>query len=160
MTSSKLTKHVLMQQNQLSIGKHIDDTHHMAGKSSNSFFYPAEDDIIKLRKGFRLAADGYLSKGSLLYILETVKDLSNKDYEEALVAKAAYILFNIIATHPFIDGNKRTAFGTADAFLRLNGYSIMIDAADGVKFIVKIAAGDIEEIEKVRKWIKQHLKKL
>lgn len=83
----------------------------MAGKSG-SFVYPSEDDVIKLRKGFRLTADGYLSKGSLLYVLETVQDLSSKDYEEALVAKAAYILFNVVTAHPFIDGNKRTASGS------------------------------------------------
>ena len=104
---------------------------------------------------------GYLSKGSLLQILETVQDLFNKeDYEEALAAKAAHILFNISVAHPFIDGNKRTVFGTADIFLRLNGYSIKIDADDGMKFVVKIAAGDIEKTEKVRKWTRQHLKKL
>ena len=131
----------------------------MAG--NRSFVYPTEDDIIKLRKGFRLTADGYLSKGSLLYILETAQDLSNKeDYEEALAAKAAHILFSIIVAHPFIDGNKRTAFGTADIFLRLNGYSIKIDADDGMKFVVKIAAGDVEEIEKAKDWIRQHLKNL
>ena len=97
----------------------------------------------------------------MLYILETAQDLSNEeDYEEALAAKAAYILFNIIVAHPFIDGNKRTAFGTADVFLRLNGYFVKIDADDGLGFVVKIAAGDIEEIEKVRKWTRQHLKKL
>lgn len=134
---------------------------HMAGKDNRSFVYPTADDIIRLRKGFRLTANGYLSKGSLLYILETAQDLSNnEDHEEALAAKAAYILFNIIVAHPFIDGNKRTAFGTADVFLRLNGYSIRTDADDGMKFVVKIAAGDVEEIKKVRKWIRQHLKKL
>jgi death-on-curing protein len=130
----------------------------MAGES-RSFVYPSEDDIIRLRKGFRLTADGYLSKGSLLYVLQTVPDLSSKDREEALAAKAAYILFNIITTHPFIDGNKRTAFGAADVFLRLNGYSLRVAAEDGLGFVVKIAAGKVEETE-VRKWIRQHLKKL
>ena len=130
----------------------------MAGES-RSFVYPSEDDIIRLRKGFRLTANGYLSKGSLLYVLETVQDLSSKDREEALAAKAAYILFNIITTHPFIDGNKRTAFGAADVFLRLNGYSLRVAAEDGLGFVVKISAGKVEETE-VRKWIRQHLKKL
>ena len=130
----------------------------MAGESS-SFAYPSEDDVIRLRKGFGLTADGYLSKGSLLYVLETVQDLFSKDHEEALAAKAAYILFNIITAHPFIDGNKRTAFGAADVFLRLNGYSLGAAAEDGLGFIVKIAAGKVEETE-VRQWTRQHLKKL
>jgi death on curing protein len=130
----------------------------MVGESS-SLVYPSEDDIIRLRKGFRLTADGYLSKGSLLYVLETVHDLSGKEHEEELVTKAAYIIFNIISAHPFIDGNKRTAFGAADIFLRLNGYSIKIAAEDGLGFVVRIATGKVEEVE-VRKWIRQHLKKL
>lgn len=130
----------------------------MTGKSS-SFVYPSEEDVTQIRKGFKLTADGYLSKGSLLYILETVQGLSDKDHEEALAAKAAYILFNIISIHPFIDGNKRTAFGVSDVFLRLNGYSIKIAAEDGLRFVVKIAAGKVKETEVVR-WIKQHLKNL
>jgi death-on-curing protein len=40
-------------------------------------------------------------------------------YEQA----AAY-LFHLAMNHPFLDGNKRTAFATMDAFLRLNGYQL------------------------------------
>lgn len=104
-------------------------------------------------------SDGYRSKGSLLYIIETVQDLFNEDFEAALIVKAAYTLFNIITVLPFIDGNKRTAFGAADMSLRLNGYSIKIDAEDGRKFVVKVATGKIDETE-VRKWARQRSKTL
>lgn len=40
-------------------------------------------------------------------------------YEQA----AAY-LFHLAMNHPFLDGNKRTAFAVMDAFLRLNGYQL------------------------------------
>ena len=130
----------------------------MAKKSN--FAYPDEGDILQLRKAFKLTSDGYLSKGSLLYIIETVRDLYNEyDSAEALVAKAAPILFNIVASHPFIDGNKRTAFGTADLFLRLNGYFIKVDPEEGQIFIVQIANEKAVE-DNVRRWIRQHLKKL
>jgi death on curing protein len=78
---------------------------------------------------------------------------------EALAAKAAHILFGIISLHPFIDGNKRTAYGTADIFLRLNGYSIRADPQESQKFIVRIAGGQTDEAE-VKGWIRQRLKKL
>ena len=54
--------------------------------TSSSFAYPDENDIIQLRKGFKLMSDGYLSRGSLLYIIETVQDLYNEnDLVEALL---------------------------------------------------------------------------
>lgn len=84
---------------------------------TNDIVYPDEGDVLQLREGFKLTSHGYLSKGSFLYILDTVRDLYNEEgVLEALAAKAAYLLFNIVTSHPFIDGNKRTAYGTADIF--------------------------------------------
>ncbi|WP_165073061.1 type II toxin-antitoxin system death-on-curing family toxin [Paludisphaera rhizosphaerae] len=40
---------------------------------------------------------------------------------EDLFAMAAAYLFHIVKNHPFIDGNKRTGFVAALAFLELNG---------------------------------------
>jgi death-on-curing protein len=137
------------------MGPSIDDL-----LTNGNVIYPNESDIVQLRKGLMLTSSGYLSRGSLLYIIETVQDLCNEcEFADALVAKAAYILFNIATTHPFIDGNKRTAFGTADMFLRLNGYFLEVEAQEGQSLIVKIAAGEVVE-DSVRKWTRQRLKKL
>jgi len=37
------------------------------------------------------------------------------------IEEAAALLESLLINHPFMDGNKRTAFATADVFLRLNG---------------------------------------
>lgn len=127
---------------------------------TSNIVYPDEEDVIQLREGFKLTSRGYLSKGSFLYILDTVQDLYNEEsFLEALAAKSAYLLCNIVTLHPFIDGNKRTAYGTADIFLRLNGYLINVVPNAGEEFIVGIATGEFDEV-KARKWIRQHLKKL
>jgi len=127
---------------------------------TSNIIYPDEDDILQLRKGFELSSHGYLSKGSFRYILDTVHDLYNEQsFEEALIAKAAYILFNIVISHPFIDGNKRTAYGAANIFLRVNGYRISVCAKTGTQFIARLATGQFDEA-KVQTWIRQHLKKL
>lgn len=127
---------------------------------TSNILYPDENDVSQLRNGFKLTSYGYLSKGSFLYILDTVRDLYNEEsFLDALAAKAAYLLFNITTSHPFIDGNKRTAFGAADIFLRLNGYRINVDPHAGIEYIVRIAKGELDEAN-TRKWVKQHLKKL
>lgn len=38
--------------------------------------------------------------------------------------QAAAYLYHIAMNHPFIDGNKRTAFAVMDTFLRLNGCAL------------------------------------
>ena len=49
--------------------------------------------------------------------------------ETDLFALAASYAEAIARNHPFVDGNKRTAFATADLFLAENGYSL--DQAKG-----------------------------
>ena len=38
--------------------------------------------------------------------------------------------------HPFIDGNKRTAFAVCDGFLRINGYFIDCESIDAYTSIM------------------------
>lgn len=41
-----------------------------------------------------------------------------------IAEQAAAYLYHLAMNHPFLDGNKRTAFAVMDTFLRLNGYSL------------------------------------
>lgn len=60
-----------------------------------------------------------VSPSNLAYILETVKDVGeHMPDQDAACRKATYLLYNIINTHPFLDGNKRTAFELARNFLK------------------------------------------
>lgn len=119
-----------------------------------------EEQIIIMRRGFKdhPVEDAYVSKTALRYIIGSVKDLFNdRLLREALVSKAAYLLDRIITQHPFVDRNKRTGFGVADAFLRLNGMKITADPDEIVRFTVSVAAGRVGEVE-VRRWISQRLR--
>jgi death-on-curing protein len=63
-------------------------------------------------------------------------------YEQA----AAY-LYHIAKNHPFIDGNKRTAFAVMDTFLRLNGYILNSDNEQIYNLVLKVAEGSIDKKE-------------
>lgn len=47
--------------------------------------------------------------------------------------------------HPFVDGNKRTAFVCMELFLALNGYQLEASDVDCVQTMLAVAAGELDE---------------
>jgi death on curing protein len=66
---------------------------------------------------------------------------------------AAAYGYGISRNHPFIDGNKRTAFVALEMFLVLNGHELVADDADCVLTILAVAAGDIAESD-LADWVR------
>ncbi len=58
---------------------------------------------------------------------------------------AAAYAYHIARNHPFVDGNKRTAFAAALTFLEFNGYSVMGGEDDLEDATRKIASGKIDK---------------
>lgn len=58
---------------------------------------------------------------------------------------AAAYGYGIARNHPFIDGNKRTAFVCAELFIELNGAQLVADDTACVTTMLALAAGEIEE---------------
>ena len=69
---------------------------------------------------------------------------------------AAAYAFGIARNHPFIDGNKRTAFVAAELFLALNGDRLAAEDANCVTHMLALAAGDLDEAS-LAAWLRQHL---
>jgi death on curing protein len=69
---------------------------------------------------------------------------------------AASYGYCIARNHPFLDGNKRTAFVAVELFLVLNGYRLAADDANCVLTMLDVAAGQISE-EQFAAWIERHL---
>lgn len=57
--------------------------------------------------------------------------------------------------HPFIDGNKRTAFVAVELFLALNGHDLVADDADCVLTMLSVAAGSLDE-PGFAAWLRTH----
>jgi len=58
---------------------------------------------------------------------------------------AAAYAFGIARNHPFLDGNKRTAFVVMELFLDLNGWFLNAEDADCIATMENLAAGDLSE---------------
>jgi death-on-curing protein len=77
-----------------------------------------------------------------------------------LFLKAAVLLEALIRNHPFLDGNKRTAFISAVIFLELNGYRFNADQEEAADFVLQIAASSKKETEAIASWLKKHSQKI
>lgn len=69
---------------------------------------------------------------------------------------AAAYGFGIARNHPFVDGNKRTAFVAVELFLLLNAHELIADDADCVLTTLAVAAGEITETE-FATWIRSNI---
>jgi death-on-curing protein len=75
--------------------------------------------------------------------------------EVDLAALAAAYAFGIARNHPFVDGNKRTAFATMIVFLGLNDVAFAPVPAEATAVILSLAAGEIDE-EGLTRWIRKN----
>jgi death-on-curing protein len=102
---------------------------------------------------------GDLAKGNLEFALERVKHVGEGlDIEKAIVKKAAFLLYTLVIQHPFINGNKRTAFEVAEAFLEMNGYVLRAKTDEIYGLLSDVGAGKSSDSQ-VEDWIATNLAK-
>lgn len=81
----------------------------------------------------------------------------NKDLYPNPSDKAAAILESILINHPFIDGNKRTAYVLMKLILLENGLDIVADQDDKYKMVISASTGEVR-FDDIKNWIESRLK--
>lgn len=74
-----------------------------------------------------------------------------------LPALAAAYAFGIIKNHPFVDGNKRTAYVVCRTFLKLNNQDIVASDVGKYQTFVGVAGGTLNE-ELLAEWIRSRFR--
>ena len=69
---------------------------------------------------------------------------------------AAAYAFGVARNHPFVDGNKRTAWVLARLFLALEGHDLRFEASDAIGVMLALAAGELSESE-LADWFRERL---
>ena len=72
--------------------------------------------------------------------------------------KSAVYLRSLIADHPFVDGNKRTAVTVTGIFMQRNGYKLTALPKELEDFAVQVAVEHLE-IPVIAAWLKAHSNK-
>lgn len=63
--------------------------------------------------------------------------------------------FGLAKNHPFLDGNKRTAFVAIELFLRLNGFVLDAEDTACVLTMLAVAGGEMDE-QNFADWIRKN----
>jgi death-on-curing protein len=111
----------------------------------------------------QLVAHGGSSGVNLDLLESALQRPRNKDHygdDPTPAELAAAYTFGIVKNHPFVDGNKRTGFLAAYAFLGKNGLDFDPPVQDVVIVIESLAAGQMTEADLVawfKPWIRSGL---
>lgn len=89
-------------------------------------------------------AAGFRDEGLFDSALARPLNLANYESPDVSALAASYAVA-LAKNHPFVDGNKRTAFVAMELFLWLNGQDLNAGDAECVLAMLAVAAGDWDE---------------
>jgi death on curing protein len=81
-------------------------------------------------------------------------------YYPDLIAEAAALWESLSQNHPFVDGNKRTAFAVAFTFLAVNGYALTAKEEAVIKFLVPLYDRSALSFERLEAWLRRNTRRL
>jgi death-on-curing protein len=118
------------------------------------------DEAVPAIHGRQLAehggSAGVRDEGLLASALARPKQLFAHGGAEATLSRlAAAYAYGIARNHPFVDGNKRTAFVVSLLFLRLNGLALEASQEEKYEVFMALAAGRLDE-QGLSSWIEKH----
>ena len=81
-------------------------------------------------------------------------------YYDGIIEEAAAMMESLAMNHPFVDGNKRTAFYATDTFLRKNGRFIDCDNDEAHAFFIRLFETNSFRFAELKVWLDEHVKPL
>ena len=109
---------------------------------SRQLILAIHDEQLAEHGGAMGVRDGGLLESAL------ARPLNRAGYGEPDIAELAALYAVAIArNHPFVDGNKRTAYVALESFLLLNGVRFRASDAEAVVAMLAMASGDMPDDE-------------
>lgn len=99
---------------------------------------------------------GIIDEGKLESALYRPVNIANYNPDATMWELAAALGYGIAINHPFVDGNKRTAFIVMAVFLEINQTRLIATEVDVVNIMLGIATGTTSE-EMLSDWLKENI---
>jgi death on curing protein len=90
-------------------------------------------------------------------LLESALYRPQTGYYADLVEEAAALWESLAQNHPFIDGNKRTAFAATYTFLAINGVQLTANAEDAYAFVWGLYEEGVFSFDKLVPWLRSNV---
>jgi len=90
-------------------------------------------------------------------LLEAALFRPQTGYYADLIEEAAALWESMSQNHPFIDGNKRTAFAATYTFLAINGARLTADAQETHDFVAGLYERNQFSMERLVPWLREHV---
>ena len=101
---------------------------------ADSMWYPSVEEIIAIHDDvvseYPDTPSGTRDRGDVEFALNYIEEGNFGSAPVAIHEKAFHLLRLLVANHPFVDGNKRTALNVTVVFYFLNGYRFEYDDED------------------------------
>ncbi len=91
-------------------------------------------------------------------LLEAALYRPQTGYYDDLIEEAAALWESLAQNHPFIDGNKRTAFATTYTFLAINSVDIVAEANATYGFIIGLHEAGTFDFKHLVAWLRKNTK--
>lgn len=131
---------------------------------ADSLWYPSVEDVVTVHDDivaeYPDTPAGVRSRGDIEFALNYIEEGSFGSSPETIHEKAYHLLRLLVANHPFVDANKRTALNVTVVFYFLNGYRFGYD--DEVRTILKAFGTDEAAVdnEEVTDYLRSHIEAL
>jgi death-on-curing protein len=89
-------------------------------------------------------------------LLESALFRPQTGYYADLVEEAMALWESLSQNHPFLDGNKRTAFAATYTFLAINGARLTADALETQDFVLALYESSQFSFDKLLPWLRKH----
>lgn len=90
-------------------------------------------------------------------LLEAALFRPQTGYYADLIDEAAALWESLSQNHPFLDGNKRTAFAVAYTFMAINGARLTAGAAETEAFLLGHYAAGTLDFDHLAQWLRAHV---
>lgn len=121
--------------------------------------FPTMEEVIAMHEALIVAfggEPGVRDEGALASALMRPQ----LGYYDGLIEEAAALMESLANNHPFVDGNKRTAFFVPDTFLRVNGHFIDCDNDEAYTFFIGMLTAGSFRFAELRAWLEQKVRPL
>lgn len=79
-------------------------------------------------------------------------------YYADLIEEAAALWESLSQNHPFVDGNKRTAFAITYVFLAINGARLSASADETETYLLGLYATGSFEFARLNRWLRENVR--